>query len=56
MASGMDNKHEFELDNTEQMELILDKRKDPGKAIRSLKHRLARTGSGILDPGRAVPT
>jgi len=31
MASGMDNKHEFELDNTEQMELILDKRKDPEK-------------------------
>jgi hypothetical protein len=27
----MDNKHEFELDNTEQMELILDKRKDPEK-------------------------
>ena len=56
MASGMANKHEFEMDNPEQMELISEEGRDHGKAIRSLKHRLAKTGSGILHPDRTAPT
>ena len=39
MASGMDNKHEFEMGNTEQMELILAAGKDPRQAIRELMLR-----------------
>jgi hypothetical protein len=48
MASGMANKHEFEMDNPEQMELVSEEGRDHGKAIRSLKHRLAKTGIGQL--------